>query len=121
MGCGGSTMPMPPMPTEEFNKMKLEIPSPIAFSVPLTEEEESVVKKHPPKRLRMLEGQQSPPLTHEMLLEKLADAENRRQQILSQRIESAKTLMRPRYNSANKMNADDALVEDADNVGEEDS
>lgn len=53
----------------------------IAFSVPLTEEEESVVKKHPPKRLRMLEGQQSPPLTHEMLLEKLADAENRRQQV----------------------------------------
>ncbi|XP_027844223.2 uncharacterized protein LOC114124962 isoform X1 [Aphis gossypii] len=95
--------------------------NPIAFSVPLTEEEESVVKKHPPKRLRMLEGQQSPPLTHEMLLEKMADAENRRQQILSQRIESAKTLMRPRYNSANKMNADDALVEDADNVGEEDS
>jgi len=54
----------------------------IAFSVPLTEEEESVVKKHPPKRLRMMEGQQSPPLTHEMLLEKLADAENRRQQVM---------------------------------------
>ncbi|KAL4143837.1 hypothetical protein QTP88_006101 [Uroleucon formosanum] len=133
MGCGGSTMPMPAMPTEEFSKMKLEIPSlvlsvfilltiiPVAFSVPLTEEEESVVKKHPPKRLRMLEGQQSPPLTHEMLLEKLADAENRRQQILSQRIESAKTLMRPRYNSANKMNADDVLVENTDDVGEEES
>lgn len=42
-------------------------------------------------------------------------------QILSQRIESAKTLMRPRYNSANKMNADDVLVENTDDVGEEES
>lgn len=42
-------------------------------------------------------------------------------QILSQRIESAKTLMRPRYNSANKMNTDDALVENTDVGEEEDS
>lgn len=53
----------------------------VAFSVPLTEDEDSVVKKHPPKRLRMLEEQNSPPLTHQMLLEKLADAEQRRQQV----------------------------------------
>lgn len=55
----------------------------VAFNVPLAEDEDSVVKKHPPKRLRMMEGQQSPPLTHEMLLEKLADAEQRRQQVTS--------------------------------------
>lgn len=54
----------------------------IAFSVPLTDDEESLVKKHPPKRLRMLEGQQSPPLTREMLTEKLAEAEQRRQQVI---------------------------------------
>ncbi|VVC37671.1 Protein of unknown function DUF4619 [Cinara cedri] len=115
MGCGGSTMPMPPMPNEEPGDMKMDRPSPIAFSVPLTEDEESLVKKHPPKRLRMMqEGPQSPPLTHEMLLEKLAEADQRRQQILSQRIESAKTLMRPRYNSASKTNnADEAIVEHA--------
>lgn len=53
----------------------------IAFSVPLTEEEESLVKRHPPKRFRMLEGQKSPPLTNEALQEKLAEAELRRQQV----------------------------------------
>lgn len=53
----------------------------IAFSVPLTDDEESLVKKHPPKRLRKLEGEQSPPLTREMLTEKLAEAEQRRQQV----------------------------------------
>lgn len=39
-------------------------------------------------------------------------------QILSQRIESAKTLMRPRYNSVNRTNVDDTLAESAD-AGEE--
>lgn len=53
----------------------------IAFSVPLTEEEESLVKRHPPKRFRMMEGQKSPPLTNEALQEKLAEAEMRRQQV----------------------------------------
>jgi len=54
----------------------------VAFSVPLTEDEDGVVKKHPPKRLMMMEGQDSPPpLTHEMLQEKMADAEQRRQQV----------------------------------------
>ncbi|XP_025410932.1 uncharacterized protein CCDC198-like [Sipha flava] len=119
MGCGGSTMPMP-MPNEELSKLRLEIPSPIAFSVPLTEEEESLVKRHPPKRFRMLEGQKSPPLTSEALQEKLAEAEQRRQQILNQRIESAKTLMRPRYNSTtNQVNVDEKLTEDEEVKDEE--
>lgn len=58
----------------------------IAFSVPLTEEEESLVKRHPPKRLRMLEGQKSPPLTNEALQEKMAEAEQRRQQVRRKKI-----------------------------------
>ncbi|XP_050442569.1 uncharacterized protein CCDC198-like isoform X2 [Adelges cooleyi] len=118
MGCGGSAMP--PMAMEDTaNDMKLDIPPAVAFNVPLSEEEESVVKKHPPKRLRMLEEQNSPPLTHEMLLEKLAEADQRRLQILNQRIESAKTLMRPRYNSASKANGGEDKLEENEGVGEE--
>ncbi|XP_050523671.1 uncharacterized protein CCDC198-like [Daktulosphaira vitifoliae] len=116
MGCGGSAML--PMPIEEPKNLKLDIPSAVAFDVPLDEEEESLIKKHPPKRLKLMEGQQSPPLTHEMLLDKLAEAEQRRLRILNQRIESAKTMMRPRYNSISKANGDSTLAGNED-VGEE--
>lgn len=58
--------------------------SAIAFVVPLHDQEEgNLVKKHPPKRLLKLEEQQtSPPvLTHKMLQDKLAEAEQRRMQV----------------------------------------
>ncbi|XP_024085495.1 uncharacterized protein LOC106665201 isoform X2 [Cimex lectularius] len=61
----------------------------LAFEVPITDEE-NLIKKHPPKRLQRLEDQQMPNLTHRLLDEKQAEAEQRRQQILSQRIQSAK-------------------------------
>ncbi|XP_014273310.1 uncharacterized protein [Halyomorpha halys] len=66
-------------------------PKSLAFEVPLhDDEEDNVIKKHPPKRLQRLEDQQLPPLTHEALDEKQAEAEQRRLQILNQRIQSAK-------------------------------
>lgn len=55
----------------------------LAFEVPLHDaEEDNVIKKHPPKRLQRLEDQQLPPLTHEALDEKQAEAEQRRLQVL---------------------------------------
>ncbi|GLG93201.1 Uncharacterized protein GBIM_00667 [Gryllus bimaculatus] len=59
----------------------------MAFEVPVNEE--SLIRKHPPKRLQRLEDQQIM-LTHELLDEKQAEAEQRRLQILTQRIQSAK-------------------------------
>ncbi|CAH0552845.1 unnamed protein product [Brassicogethes aeneus] len=54
------------------------------------EKDESIIKKHPPKRFQKLEGQISPNSTLNKLQEKLEEAEIRRQQILAQRVQSAK-------------------------------
>lgn len=64
---------------------------PLAFEVPVHENEESIIKKHPPKRLRRLEEQQQDPkdLTHQLIDEKQSVAEARRKEILDQRIRSA--------------------------------
>ncbi|CAH0767651.1 unnamed protein product [Bemisia tabaci] len=86
MGCGGSTHPRV-MRREDY-------PAPVAFEVPLEEGEESLVKKHPPKRLQRLEDQQSPNITAKDIESKLAEAEQRRLQILNQRIQSAKAAVK---------------------------
>ncbi|KAK9498464.1 hypothetical protein O3M35_003099 [Rhynocoris fuscipes] len=73
----------------------------LAFEVPMNEDE-NVIKKHPPKRFQRLEDQQITGLTHRLLDEKQAEAEQRRLQILSQRIQSAKNrqkLKRPFTNN----------------------
>ncbi|XP_049806682.1 uncharacterized protein LOC126249073 [Schistocerca nitens] len=59
---------------------------PLAFEVPVTTE--SLIRRHPPRRLKRLEDQQLP-LTHQLLDEKQAEAEQRRHQILTQRVQSA--------------------------------
>lgn len=53
------------------------------FVVPLNDEKDSLIKKHPPKRFQRLEEQpHSPPaLTLKMLEDKLAEAEQRRLQV----------------------------------------
>ncbi|CAH1173732.1 unnamed protein product [Phaedon cochleariae] len=57
------------------------------------ESEESIVKKHPPRRiLERLEEPPSSPVTLDKLQEKLDEAEIRRQQILAQRVHSAKKI-----------------------------
>ncbi|XP_065221424.1 uncharacterized protein LOC135846322 [Planococcus citri] len=110
MGCTGSTNALPPDAKRPLLKNMVngissngELPSPVAFVVPLNEEEDSLIKKHPPKRLQRLEEQQTtpPPLTHKMLQDKLAEAEQRRLQILNERIESAKVLMKPKCGNGN--------------------
>ncbi|XP_075227583.1 uncharacterized protein LOC142328025 [Lycorma delicatula] len=78
----------------------------LAFEVPLHDDSEdnnssSLIKKHPPKRLQRLEDQQITPLTHELLDEKQAEAEQRRQQILSQRVQSAKARQKLKRNLMN--------------------
>ncbi|CAG0894053.1 unnamed protein product [Darwinula stevensoni] len=59
----------------------------IAFEVPVSE---SIIKKHPPRRLQKLEDQQIATLNHQTIEEKQAEADRRRQRILSQRVQSAK-------------------------------
>ncbi|XP_065157807.1 uncharacterized protein DDB_G0283697 isoform X2 [Atheta coriaria] len=56
------------------------------------EDAESIIQKHPPKRFQKLEEQEqtSPNLSLQRLQEKLDEAEKRRQQILQQRVTSAK-------------------------------
>ncbi|XP_022194063.2 uncharacterized protein LOC111051809 [Nilaparvata lugens] len=90
----------------------------LAFEVPLDDDEggddPSLIKKHPPKRLQRLEDQPPPPnLTHEMLEEKLAEAEQRRQQILNQRIQSAKARQKVKRSLLNneEANGNDLLLE----------
>lgn len=63
----------------------------MAFEVPVHENEESIIKKHPPKRFRKLEEQQQDPkdLTHQLIDERISEAEARRREILDQRIRSA--------------------------------
>ena len=57
--------------------------------MPLNGEEDSLIKKHPPKRFQRLDEQEtSPPiLTHEMLQNKLDEAGKRRLQVSGQRVE----------------------------------
>ncbi|RZF45736.1 hypothetical protein LSTR_LSTR011875 [Laodelphax striatellus] len=91
----------------------------LAFEVPLDDDEggedgPSLIKKHPPKRLQRLEDQQpTPNLTHQVLDEKLAEAEQRRQQILNQRIQSAKAHQKKKRNLLNNEedNGNDLLLE----------
>lgn len=65
---------------------------PLAFEVPVHENGESIIKKHPPKRFRRLEEQQQDPseLSHQLIDERQSEAEARRREILDQRIRSAK-------------------------------
>ncbi|XP_018574480.1 uncharacterized protein LOC108913415 [Anoplophora glabripennis] len=64
----------------------------LSFDIAFEEEgnEESIIKKHPPKRFQRLEEQPTSPITLDKLQEKLEEAEIRRQQILAQRVQSAK-------------------------------
>ncbi|XP_044757533.1 uncharacterized protein LOC123315762 [Coccinella septempunctata] len=91
---------IPPIESEEPPADMLETPivnniqkkdSGLAFDLAFEDDtEESIIKKHPPKRFQMVESQQGSPVTLEKLQEKLEEAEMRRQQILSQRVQSAK-------------------------------
>ncbi|XP_019878684.1 uncharacterized protein LOC109606583 [Aethina tumida] len=81
----------------------------LSFEIAFEEDKdgESIIKKHPPKRFQKLEEQQtSPTVTLVKLQEKLEEAEIRRQQILQQRVQSAK------YRNALKKQASVSSIDD---------
>ncbi|XP_017779113.1 PREDICTED: uncharacterized protein LOC108564549 [Nicrophorus vespilloides] len=88
----------------------------LSFDIAFGEEaDESIIKKHPPKRFQRLEEQQqeeTPNLSLAKLQEKLDEAEIRRQQILKQRVASAK--VRTAIRRQNNVNNDDGLPEPSD-------
>lgn len=110
---------IPPIESEEPPEDMLETPvvnnmqkkdSGLAFELAFEEDnEESIIKKHPPKRFQLIESQQTSPVTLEKLQEKLEEAELRRQQILSQRVQSAK-----QRNAVRKQPSEVSTNEDAD-------
>ncbi|XP_035785827.1 uncharacterized protein LOC118463388 [Anopheles albimanus] len=87
MGCGPSNAAVPVAGEGMATISKLVYPRPEAFEIPLAEEGDagSLIKKHPPKRLKRLEEQPSTASSIEDLEEKLATAEIRRQQFLANR------------------------------------
>ncbi|XP_033229163.1 uncharacterized protein CCDC198-like [Belonocnema kinseyi] len=78
-------------PLHENNNSKTFLPQPLAFEVPINDEETSIIKKHPPMKFQRLEEQQmpEPEVTLKMLLKRQAEAEVRRQRILNMRVQSA--------------------------------
>ncbi|XP_058125173.1 uncharacterized protein LOC131285461 [Anopheles ziemanni] len=88
MGCGPSNAAVPVAGEGISTISKLVYPRPEAFEIPLDDDGEnagSLIKKHPPKRLKRLEEQSSSSPSIEDLEEKLATAEIRRQQFLANR------------------------------------
>lgn len=79
----------------------------LAFEVPVAEE--SIIRKHPPRRLQRLEDQQIT-LSHELLDEKQEEAKQRRFQILSQRVQSAKRV-RKRFLDNDENNENEYVIE----------
>ncbi|XP_069687770.1 factor associated with metabolism and energy [Periplaneta americana] len=85
---------------------KESIPQPLAFEVPITEE--SIIRKHPPRRFQRLEDQVT--LSHELLDEKQEEAKQRRFQILSQRVQSAKRTRKP-FLDSEENNQNESVIE----------
>ncbi|XP_059607680.1 uncharacterized protein LOC132255600 [Phlebotomus argentipes] len=103
MGCSSSQSSN--VATENGKEQPATYPPSTAFEIPLDDDDDgSLVKKHPPKRLRRLEENPSTPPSIEELQEKLANAELRRQQILQQRV----------ANVAGRMNGDERTCGELD-------
>jgi len=75
------------------------VPKPVAFDIPMDENEpaneqenssDSIVKKHPPKRLQRLEEQSKPVITAEDIEEKQRKAEERRLEIIEEKVTKAR-------------------------------
>ncbi|XP_053678097.1 uncharacterized protein LOC128728493 [Anopheles nili] len=87
MGCGPSNTAGPVAGEGIATISKLVYPRPEAFEIPLGDENnpDSLIKKHPPRRLKRLEEQSGSMPSIEDLEEKLSTAETRRQQFLANR------------------------------------
>ncbi|XP_063863823.1 uncharacterized protein LOC135102445 isoform X3 [Scylla paramamosain] len=80
----------------------------VAFEVGPPDASDSLIRRHPPRKFQRLEDQQQAnTITQEQLEEKQATAERRRQEILTQRVQSAK------HRSAMRMRPDN---DDGDEV-----
>ncbi|RWS10873.1 uncharacterized protein B4U79_05892, partial [Dinothrombium tinctorium] len=81
----------------DSNRPSTPVPKPVAFEITTAENgesgknEESIVKKHPPKRLQRLEEQAPNILTVKDLAEKQQKAEERRQNILEERVNKSRS------------------------------
>ncbi|XP_071515584.1 uncharacterized protein [Panulirus ornatus] len=100
----------------------------VAFEVGPTDASDSLIRRHPPRKFQKLEDQQQgDPLTQEKLVEKQAEAERRRQEILTQRVQSAKQRtarsagrMRTRPGDPDEVEQqDDGVIESAATVNTE--
>ncbi|XP_051167175.1 uncharacterized protein CCDC198-like [Leptopilina boulardi] len=78
-------------PLHDNNNTKSALRQPLAFEVPINDEEKSIIKRHPPIRFQRLEEQQlpQPEVTLELLQKRQAEAEIRRRRILLTRVQSA--------------------------------
>ncbi|XP_067143058.1 stathmin domain-containing protein 1 [Centruroides vittatus] len=94
------------------------VPKPVAFEIPM-EENESVVKKHPPKRLQKLEEQaQQSSIKIADIEEKQQKAEERRQEILQERIRSSKKAQKIFEKGREKADEMEQITEEGANSGE---
>ncbi|XP_055629927.1 uncharacterized protein LOC129770841 [Toxorhynchites rutilus septentrionalis] len=119
MGCGPSNSAAVPVDGDNTsNGSKGTYPPPEAFEIPLdVDNPESLIKKHPPKRLKRLEERPTTPKSIEDLEEKLATAEMRRQQFLASRCNKTTTIEK----AENGENADvNVIKEEDEGEGEED-
>ncbi|CAL4122526.1 unnamed protein product [Meganyctiphanes norvegica] len=134
-GTAEVILPSPPDSTEKIQHQQLpealpSLPTPpssgqsrggVAFEVEVPVTDASIVKRHPPRKFQKLEDQQlGATLTQEKLEEKQAVAEKRRQEILTQRVQSAKQRM---GRSAGRLRArpdTDEVEQDDDGIIESD-
>ncbi|XP_038111709.1 uncharacterized protein LOC6040288 isoform X5 [Culex quinquefasciatus] len=98
---------------------KATYPPSEAFEVPLDDADnaDSLIRKHPPKRLQRLEEQPGSPPTIDELEEKLATAEMRRQQFLASRSQKTLTLDK----TGQEENGDVDVIKEEDEPGEEEA
>ncbi|KXJ82311.1 uncharacterized protein LOC109407806 isoform X1 [Aedes albopictus] len=91
MGCGPSNSAVAAVSSDgdgTSNGTKNSYPPSEAFEIPLDDENpDSLIKKHPPLRLKRLEEHSTTPPSIEDLEGKLATAEVRRQQFLASRVQ----------------------------------
>ncbi|KAL9703827.1 hypothetical protein quinque_007345 [Culex quinquefasciatus] len=98
---------------------KATYPPSEAFEVPLDDADnaDSLIRKHPPKRLQRLEEPPGNPPTIDELEEKLTTAEMRRQQFLASRSQKTLTLDK----TGQEENGDVDVIKEEDEPGEEEA
>ncbi|CAM1325424.1 Uncharacterised protein g8942 [Pycnogonum litorale] len=97
MGCGGSKATgdnakgnhNPQLAVTSVSTPQ-PVPEPVSFEIPLNDNEESLVKKHPPLKFQRLQEQEKVQLTKEEIEAKAHEAEIRRNSHLQERVRSCR-------------------------------